>query len=104
MTVVTITSSELADYCGADNDSDILRSLVVAEALVSDTFSQAWREVPEEVIRQVTLEVGKALYKRRDETSGNGQSVEFGTGAAVQGPKDPFAQVWPIVRRYVLPL
>lgn len=100
---MTVTPQELADYAGTDLDDDIERSCSVASLLVLDTFSNAYRTVSDEVIRQVTLEVGKALYKRRDETSGNSQSVEFGTGAAVQGPKDPFTQVWPLVRRYVLP-
>ena len=99
----TVTAQQLADYCGSSLNADVERSLGVAEVLVADAFAEAYKTVPEAVHNQVVLEVGFALLKRSDSPSGGSQGVEYGTGQAVQGPKDPMTQVWPIIRRYVLP-
>ena len=101
---MAVTAQELADYCGSALNADVQRSLSVAQALVTDAFEQAFRPVPEAVERQVVLEVGQAVHKRGDSPSGSSQSIDYGTGMAVQGAKDPMTQVWPIIRKYVLAL
>ena len=99
----TITAQQLADYCGSDVSADVNRALALAKVMVADTFSAAYRAVPEAVVNQVVLEVGAAIRERSDSPSGGAQGVDYGTGQAVRTAKDPFAQCWPIVRRYVMP-
>jgi hypothetical protein len=98
--VGAVTVQQLADYCGAAVNSDVERALAVAIELVDDALEGAYKTVPDSVMAQLLLEVGYAVRKRSTSPSGGGDGVGYGTGQPVQGPKDPLATVWHIIRRY----
>lgn len=111
---MAVTVSDLARYVGVDPDglpevdggaeSARVDSAFSSAVLgVDQALSRVFRPVPEEVRDRLVLEVGHAYYKRSDSPTGSSQGVDFSTGQAVLGPRDPLAQVWPIIRRYTLP-
>lgn len=112
---MAVTESDLARYVGldlsdladdVDREAEEARvSSALAEAVtdVDLALERTFRPVPESKIDRLVLEVGHAYYKRNDSPTGSSQGVDFSSGQPVAGPRDPLAQVWPILRRYTLP-
>lgn len=87
----------------AEKTPAIEAALETATDLVDDTLSGAYKAVPVAVYDRLVLEVGHEILRRQDSPTGASTYADFSTGQPVQGPRDPLARVWPIVRRYVLP-
>ena len=112
---MTVSVDDLASFIGVNlngteteadhraEESRISSALASAEIEIELALERAFRPVPTEVRDRLVLEVGHAYYRRSDSPTGSSQGVDFGTGQPVPGPRDPLAQVWPIVRRYTLP-
>lgn len=67
-------------------------------------LASAFRPVPENTLNRLYLEVGHELFKRRDAPSGASQFAVFEGGTLpVRGPRDPLAQVRPIIGMFVCP-
>lgn len=101
---MAVTVEEFAEYVGLEpTDPRLSPSLTTAVDLLSDVLGWSSVAIPESVRGQITLEVAHEIYKRADSTSGGSASVDYGTGQAVLGPRDPLTRVWPMIRRYVMP-
>lgn len=111
---MTVTAAQLATFVGLDLDALDTADREAEEARVSSALAaaiidldivlaKAFRPVPPATRTRLELEVGHAYYKRQDSPSGNSQSVDFSSGLPVAGPRDPLAQVMPIIRRFILP-
>ncbi|MGD7734132.1 hypothetical protein ACQCX5_14410 [Propionibacteriaceae bacterium G57] len=99
---MAVTAETLATYIGTTpGDPHVAPALAEAQAILNDVLATPWRPIPADVLDQVTHEVAHEIYRRRDSPSGASQFAEFGTGQAVRAPRDPLAQSWPIIRRYV---
>ncbi len=99
--------NDLKDYIGVDNDEEsgvITDCWDSAVELIDLAVDTAWRPIPESILNRLYLEVGNALYDRRNAPSGQSQFATFEGGALpVRGPRDPLAQVRPILALYVAP-
>jgi hypothetical protein len=100
---MAVTVEDFVSYANVSDDAIAESAFNVAEVMVDEKLVQAYREVPELVRDRIVLEVAHTLYKRKDSPSGSSQGVDFSSGQPVMGPRDPFAQVWPIIRSYVTP-
>lgn len=105
----TITADVLADFIrvgpqGAGPGRELERLLADAMAEVQNVMAEAFKAADSAFLDRCYLEVGRELYKRTDEPSGSSQFADFSTGQPVRGPRDPLQQLWPDLRRYVLPL
>lgn len=97
---MAVTVADLAAFLNADETEDavaLTRALAVSVALLAPVLATAYREVPDAVEDEVTLEVAQAVFKRNQTPSG-----QFATSEGVVNvPRDPMAFAWPILRRYV---
>ena len=99
--------NDLKQYIGsedADEDSYIQSCYDEAVVLVDDALTNAFRLVPEVIRNRWYLEVGNHLYNRKNSLSGTSQFATFEGGATpVRSPRDPLAEIRPMIRRYVVP-
>lgn len=101
---MAVTAEDFVSWASISNNDAAQRAFDTAVALVDEKLVNAYRPVPEAVQDQCVLEVAHNIYKRKDSPSGSSQGIEFGTGQAVMGPRDPLTTIWPTLRKYVLPL
>ena len=110
--VPAVTGAQLGTYAKATKTdaAELDRTAALAVAMLNSKIDgadgtpggQLYCDMPDTIYTQIVLEVGAELLKRRDSPSGSSQFADLSTGAPVRGPRDPFSQVWPILRNYVL--
>lgn len=97
--------SNLKEHIGVTDDTEnehLQNVWNTAVSLVDLALLNAFRAVPEDVLNELYLEVGHELYNRKNAPSGNSQFAVFEGGSLpVRGPRDPLAQVRPIIGMYV---
>lgn len=97
---MAVTSADLAEWIGTDDDLALARDLDVAQALVDAALVTATKPVDPTLLDRLYCEVGQAVYDRRKATSSNqGSSMSLEGQVPVRAPRDPLAGVWPILRR-----
>lgn len=85
---MSVTDADLAAFVGASEVSDVVRAFAVATALVNDLVGDA--TIDEDVLDQVTLEVGHSVYRRNAEPSQAGAVSLMPDGPVpVRQPRDP---------------
>lgn len=88
---------------GSNDTVRAQEALDMAEALITDALSKAFRTVPVEVRAALVLEVAKNWMDRSQTMAGSSQFADMSTGRPVMAPRDPLMSVWPILHRYVTP-
>lgn len=106
---MAVTKAQLAAYIGAadqdgtispENDAELTRVSVLANALVDQTFAKAWRPVPDAVKDQVFLDTATNLYRRG--ATGDGGNMLAADGTPVVGvANDPLRKSWDLIKRYI---
>lgn len=101
----TITAAILAARLNKKpDDPEVERCLEVAIAAVESLVECAFRTVPQALIDDSVVRAGRAVF----ESTGRGgggvpQGTQVGTEGGVRGPRDPLANVRPLlVPAYVL--
>jgi len=102
---MTIDANDLREFIGSTEDDDVAfieRCYNEAVALINLALASAFRPVPEVIEERLVLEVGNELYKRKNASGANSQFAAYDGGATpVRSPRDPLAQVRPIIGMYV---
>lgn len=77
--------------------------LDVAYSMIDDVLRSARvsKPCPTSVYRQIVCEVTNEVLKRRNSSVGQDQGTQYTQGGSpIRGPRDPLAQVRPILNRY----
>ncbi|OZD30818.1 hypothetical protein CH252_40615 [Rhodococcus sp. 06-1477-1B] len=100
-----MTAADLAQYVDARDERDTARvqtSWATATALVNAYVGAA--AVPADVLQQVYVEVGAAIFRRKEAPGGATQFATFGDQGAVRISADPLAGVYPMLRPFLGPV
>lgn len=89
---------------GSQDDSFITDCFIDAQLLISDVIADAFRPVPEGILKRMVLEVGQELYNRKNAPSGSSMFASYDGGAQpVRAPRDPLNMIRPMLAMYVVP-
>ena len=101
----TATSADLAARIGKSDSEAVGSALAAGRALLDDALANAFRPVPVEVVDELVLSVGQAVYDRRKTATASGGQVSTVEGQGLpRAPRDPLASVRAILAQYVVPL
>ena len=98
-----MTWEDLKFYVGASDSDDAFTEACwnEAENLVNN-FADA-DDVPSDLMDRAYIECGSELFHRRSAPNGISQFTAF-DGSPMRIARDPMTPVYPILRRFVLPL
>lgn len=100
-----MTSADLAARIGKADSDQVVEALAAGRALLDAALVAAFREVPVEVLDEMVLSVGQAVYDRRKTATSNGGQLTTVEGQALpRTPRDPLASVRAILALYTVPL
>lgn len=100
-----MTSAGLADRIGVPDSAQVAGALAAGRVLLDDALETAFRPVPVEVLDEMVLSVGQAVWDRRKTATSNGGQLTTVEGQALpRTPRDPLASVRSILALYVVPL
>lgn len=97
VTVEDFASYVGEDYATSDRQTDLDNSVAVAEALLHQKLSKAWRQPDAAIYDQMVKDVAYAVYKRSENNGGQYESTD-----ALRAPNDPLAPVNQILKMYVM--
>jgi hypothetical protein len=100
---MAITVTDVQRVVGSNDAAATQMALDMAEVLITDALSRAYRVCPSTVRDSLVLEVAKAWFDRAQTNSGASQFADMSTGRPVMSPRDPLMTVWPILHHYVTP-
>lgn len=102
---MAVNLTDLKEYVGAGGTShdDVLSSALTDAKLLVDTYVGS-SNVPISIIDRCYLMVAKDLFDRRNNPHGILNSQYEAVTEPIRVSRDPMMQVYPILRRYVMPL
>lgn len=104
-TGTTVTSAVLAERIGKPDSPAIQAALATGRALLDDALETAFRDPSVEVVDELVLSVGQAIWDRRKTATSNGGQLTTTEGQALpRSPRDPLASCRAILALYVVPL
>ena len=101
----TVTSATLAARIGKPDSEAVGDALAAGRVLLDDALATAFRVPPVEVVDELVLSVGQAMWDRRKTSTASGGQVSTVEGQGLpRPPRDPLASVRAILALYVVPL
>jgi hypothetical protein len=87
---------------GTSEDTRIEACWDNAGELLTLATAKAFRVIPQSVLDDMQLKVGKGLYDSRNTTASNSQYTAYEGVASARAARDPLAEVAPILAMYVV--
>lgn len=102
---MAVTLTDLKEYVGAGGSThdDVLSSALTDAKLLVDSYVGSSR-VPQSIIDRCYLMVSKDLFDRRNNPHGILNSQYEQVTEPLRVSRDPMMQVYPILKKWVLPL
>jgi hypothetical protein len=100
-----MTWEDLKAFIGTDKTSEDARIEACwdnAGVLLTLATAKAFRVIPQSVLDEMQLKVGKGLYDSKSTTASNSQYTAFEGVVSARAARDPLAEVAPILAMYVV--